>query len=548
MRKRAHIFIILLLIILVFCLFRKTTSHNFNSDDYLVLYHASQTGYTPADALKEFTRPSWGLYYRPAITLFFDLLESRFKLEPAKYHLVSLLCYSVLCIQVYMLGFLLSKKMLVAGGAAIIFMTMTVHAQAIFWISSLNGVVENIFSLAALIVFIRWRQKPNTWLYAGSLGLFVFALFLKESAVALPIILILYDSLLGGTFTFRQAAKRSAKSTWPFVLLGMLFVILRGIIMKQANLPPSLTSFQIATSLLGLWHALLMTFSPIDWALAVNWFNKGQAAGMFFYVLAGVALVAVAGVPLLLRRYTAVFLIGWILAGAIPVVALGLVPSERHVVFSSAGGAVLIAIVFWKFADRLSRRSVAASTAILAFLVLAFSATSFSYLNERRVTWKTASDAAARLVWRTTAAYPAPAPDTTFFFLNVPDTYDGAFIFRFDNLSYALRLAYNDPSLRAVRIILPDQVTPGMLANPAYAYFRISAMGGNVYLGQSAQAVSAPEYVPLLGLPYLRPNISYISNWSEYRNSPFLVYRPGHLIPETPEHLKVILQGLYSLN
>jgi hypothetical protein len=546
MNRLGHIIVLLVLIALVFILFGKTLNNHFNSDDYLVVYQASQTKLTPPEVVREFLRPSWGLYYRPLITLFFDVLESWFGIAPTRYHLISLLCYSVLCAEVYLLGLLLTKKIIPAFAAALLFMTMNAHAEAIFWISSLNGIVENIFSLASLIFFILWRNRLKPPLYLISVGLFLVALFLKESAIALPLVLILYDALLGGGFVWPQALRRAAKSTSAFFATGIAFVILRWFIMRQVVLPPPLTSFNLRAALLGSWQVILMTLSPIDWALLVHWFNTFERRGFIFYLFAALSLLIIAGLPLLLKKHRLLFLLGWMFAGVVPIILLGLAPSERHVVFSSAGAAVLIAIALSAAAERLFARTPLAAKASALFLVFVFSATSFYFLNQRRVAWKTASDIAASIVAQTVTAYPAPQSNETFFFLNAPDTYDGAFVFRFENLAFALRLFYKQPSVEAVRIVTSERIPPEILSNTAYAYFRISAMGGNITHVKAGNNLEFTNKIS--NIPFLSKNCSFLDNWTRYRNSPFLVYSQGRLIPSSPEQLKDILQDLYSLS
>ena len=160
--RHKHILTFFALALAVFILFGNTISHGFNSDDYLAVYHAlRQPSESLIEGVSEFMRPSWGLYYRPGIKLFLEALGGLFNTRPAGYHLVSLICYALLCYEVYVIGFLLSNRWHIALAAAIIFLSLGVHGEAIFWISSLNGVVENILTLASLICFIAWHQRDG---------------------------------------------------------------------------------------------------------------------------------------------------------------------------------------------------------------------------------------------------------------------------------------------------------------------------------------------------------------------------------------------------
>jgi hypothetical protein len=549
--KYRHIVALASLVVLVCILFGKTVGHGFNSDDYIVLYHALNR---PADTLREglaeFLKPSWGVYYRPGIKIFFEILAKSFGLWPGAFHAVSLVCYALLCIQVYVLGLLLCERRAAALAAAVIFLTSSVHAEAIFWISSLNGVVENLLVLTSLICFVFWRRSARRLAYPLSLIFFVSALFTKESAVSLPVVLILYDLLLGGDVGWPAAAKRAAKSGWPFVLIGILFIALRSLVMRQADLPPPLTTFEWRIMILGLWYSLIMTLSPIDWALALKWFDRLAAAGTPFYILAACAIIMVAVVPVAVKKFRLTFLIWWILASAAPVMALGLVPSERHVVLGSVGAAILVSIALFRLAERIARRANAASIALASFFVIIYAASGCYFLKQRQAIWRHASEVAGSVVEQTTRSYPAPARDTTFFFLNVPDSIQGALVFRFENLAYALRLAYEDDSVEAVRIVTLDKVPHGSLSSAESAYFKIAAMGRHVYLPEESlqNAQLAARWQRLDELAILRKDSGYLRDWDRYGASPFLAYAGGVLVPSSPEELKAVLRELYSLD
>jgi len=550
MAKHKHIITILCLCALVFILFGGTIRHGFNSDDYLVVDHALRDPTSsPAGIFGEFARPSWGLYYRPIIKFFFETLARAFALAPAGYHLASLICYAILCLEVYIISLLLTEKWHISAAAAIIFMTSASHGEALFWISSLNGAVENIFTLAALLFFVLWRQKGKPASYAFSLVLFAAALLTKESAISLPIILVLYDFLLGGENRWVDATKRTAKSCWPFAALGFGFLLLRALVMRHANLPPPLVAFEWRLLLAGPWHSIVMTLSPIDWRGVLRWFDVVTRTPAILYLAIATILLALTIVPLALRRFKIAFLILWVIAAAAPLFALGLVPSERHVVFGSAGAAVLLAIVFFEISTRIAKRTEAASVAVGFVLAGAFAIASCYSLKQAQDSWRHASIMAGDIVEQTMAAYPDPAENTIFFFLDVPDSIEGAFVFRFDNLQTALRLYYGDDSIKAVRVATLDRARLGTGMAWQAAYFNIAAMGGNIHVPKDQ--VEGPDqstrWRNLSELGILGKDFLYIDKWEEYRSSPFLAYSSDGLKILPPDELKQVVDSLYTL-
>ncbi|MBI5118370.1 hypothetical protein HZA56_18000 [Candidatus Poribacteria bacterium] len=577
-----------LLFTLVFILLGGTIKHGFNSDDYNVIYHAlHQESVGWREGLSEFLRPSWGLYYRPGIKVFFELLGRVFHLWSGGYHMMSLICFAVLCFEVYVLGLRITGRWLLGLVSAVIFLTSSVHAEAIFWISSINGAVENILTLASLICFIRWRQDRSTPSYACSLVLFACALLTKESAISLPIIVFIYDMLLGASNPVRDGAiaggntqvirehrghpcqsespgpttadvysrllnaiMRSATSCLPFIALGVLFVAVRHVVMRQVHLPPALTAFDWRILIVGLWYSLIMTLSPIDWALALNWFDRLAGNGVVFPVVGGVTILAVVVVPLILKRFRATFLLWWIMVSAAPVLCLGLVPSERHMVLGSSAAAILISVALFGLSESAAPRSRRYSIVLGCVLAIAFAGTSCYYLKQRQTIWKHASDIAGDVVEQTTQIYPAPGSGTTFFFLNVPDSVEGALVFRFDNLKYALRLFYGDESLDAVRIVTVEMIPYGALSYGKSAYFKIGALGGHIYFPERSlqDQVCAERWRRVKQLGIVGKDSRYQRDWERYVGSPFLVYEGGEVSPRRPEALKEALENLYSLH
>jgi hypothetical protein len=549
-KKYRHILILLFLCGLVFALYGKTIGHRFNSDDYLVIYHAlHRSATTLSDELAEFAKPSWGVYYRPGIKIFFEAMAKQFGLWAGGYHAVSLVCYAILCSQLYLIALALTGRLIPSLAAAIIFMASSTHGEVIFWISSINGVAEHLLTLASFLCFVWWRRQARLFFYPLSVCFFVLALLTKESAIILPLFLIFYDILLGGESSWPGGPKRAAKSCWPFVLIGILFILLRAAVMRQASLPPALTTFNWRILLVGCWYTLIMTLSPIDWGTALGWFDRLKIPGTLFFPLAAILISAVVIVPFFLKKYRMAFLFCWILASAVPVLAVGLVPSERHVVLSSVGAAILISVALFRLAKSITRRENEFSMVLGCIFAVVFAAPGYYSLKQRQAVWMHASEVANNVVEQTIRAYPNPAPDTTFFFLNVPDTIDGALVFRFDNLAYALRLFYGNDSTEAVRIFTPDKLPADVLLSGQLTYFRISAMGGHLYLpSQYSQRPSlATRWDKLEQMQILRKDRRYLNDWDRYADSLFFVYDGGTLFLAPSEELKIVLQELYSL-
>jgi hypothetical protein len=116
-------------------------------------------------------------------------------------------------------------------------------------------------------------------------------------------------------------------------------------------------------------------------------------------------------------------------------------------------------------------------------------------------------------------------------------------------MEHALWLAYGDDTLKAVRIVTLDRVSPQRLAWPEAAYLDIAAMGGHVYLPPpyTEEPGRQPRWQALERLGILEKNSRYIADWERYGASPFLVYTGSALTAMPPSELKTVVESLYSL-
>jgi hypothetical protein len=218
-------------------------------------------------------------------------------------------------------------------------------------------------------------------------------------------------------------------------------------------------------------------------------------------------------------------------------------------VIGSAGGAILLSVVFFWLSEKLIRKSEAMAIALGCVLTIAFAVPSCAFLKQRQGAWRHASFISHEIIEKTMELYPHPSEDATFFFLNVPDSIDGGLVFRFDNMRLALRLYYGDESIDAVRIVTLDRVSQGAVSGWQGTYFSIAAMGGNVYVPKKVaeEKEQSARWQNLTRMGIVGKNFRYIDNWEHYAESPFLVYSPDGLVAQPESELKKVVDSLYSL-
>lgn len=166
------------------------------------------------------------LYYRPLITLSFQINNSLAHHNPFSCRLTNLLLNLLMGVGVFLLAKALTKKTTLAGAAALAFVVMPCHTESVAWISGRTDVIAALFMVAAFLLFLRcYSRRPEfDWRLAALASLmFACALFSKEMAMTLPLLIGVYVLTLGASM------KRSELLKWlPAVVIPIaLYMVCR---------------------------------------------------------------------------------------------------------------------------------------------------------------------------------------------------------------------------------------------------------------------------------------------------------------------------------
>jgi hypothetical protein len=97
------------------------------------------------------------------------------------------------------------------------FAVMPTHAETVAWISGRADSIPAIFYLGALLGFAGWRRYGFAWAYGAALACCFLALFSKQYAITIPLLVGAYDLILD---------RRLPRPTWRYVLPYLPFVVL----------------------------------------------------------------------------------------------------------------------------------------------------------------------------------------------------------------------------------------------------------------------------------------------------------------------------------
>ena len=132
------------------------------------------------------------VYYRPLFLVWLLLNYQLFGVNPAWWHLTTVLAHVLATFLVYRLAVKLFDDPWPAGIAALLFGLHPVHIESVTWVSGVSEPLVAVFLLSALIFYLRSRDpadaRARTWLPV-SLALAGTALLAKETALILPLLI-----------------------------------------------------------------------------------------------------------------------------------------------------------------------------------------------------------------------------------------------------------------------------------------------------------------------------------------------------------------------
>jgi 4-amino-4-deoxy-L-arabinose transferase-like glycosyltransferase len=328
--------------------------------DTQYLYDIFTTSFWTFSEEKELSK-----YYRPMVHLILLVEYHIFGLKSWGMHLGNLCLHTLNSVLVFGLAARLlrddsepapgpPKGLLPCLCAGLVYATHPIHTEAVSWVSAVSEVSFSTFYLLALYFYVSTVQgREHTperrgvlppWTYALSVFFFFLGTLSKETAVTLPLVLVLYDYSRSGWGFVRNWRRYTG-----FIIAGLLYVVLRSmaiegtVVQKHAEL--------------GTFHWLINTpyiiikymgklILPTDLnAYYMISFYQAIGAGVVLYAV--LVLIIVAAV-VLSRRNTGVFTaLALLFVPLLPALYLpGLMPmvfAERYVYLPSAGFALLIA-------------------------------------------------------------------------------------------------------------------------------------------------------------------------------------------------------------
>ena len=179
-------------------------------------------------------------YWRPLLLTVFAWAWHTWQTWLPGWHSLNIIIHTLDGVLLYLLFTRLFANRTLSAATALIFVAHPVHNEAIVYVNSLGDSLATFFVLSGLLLFTRFRQslKPAylSRNFFFSLLCFTLALLSKETGFVLCGLIPALDLLLlqkDSSFLIRS--KKTFSAVWPFIILAITYVILRGTVLNFSN-------------------------------------------------------------------------------------------------------------------------------------------------------------------------------------------------------------------------------------------------------------------------------------------------------------------------
>jgi hypothetical protein len=448
--------------------FAQSFSNYFTADDFTWLRWAAdckqiiaQTGLQQCSSLiptiTHYFTNSQGFFYRPGTKAYFFLAYPIFELFPTPFHVVSIMLHIIATILIFFIAKKLLKSQIFGFIVAIFFLFLSIHAEALYWISVTGHLVTAVLILLAFLCFIYWRENKNKFLFIVSFLSIFASMFFHEYGTTGPLLLIAYDLI----DDWKMAIKKPL-AKWYYLLLLLpigAYYLLRTLSQSvwfqgdysynMAKLP-----FNIIGNTLGYFSASVV--GPIVLPFFTNLRTLASHNLPLTAVVVLVALVLGFLVFKVVRRSfvkdTSKMLL---VSGALfiipllPFLGLGNI-SPRYAYLSSFGVVFFLGYVLQQFAKE--ERKYKVTLALVALISVFFAYLHYSQLNKINKDWSKAGSIVNNTLVGINLSYAQPGSlsrNPIFYFVNTPIKYGDAWVFPLGPQD-ALWFSFQDVPLQTV--------------------------------------------------------------------------------------------------
>jgi Tfp pilus assembly protein PilF len=332
-------------------------------------------------------------YYRPLFMTLFTLNYAIFGTAAWGWHLVNVLVHTGVTLLVWLVLKEVTNRKGLSAIAAALFAVHPAHSESVAWISGITDPLMALFLLPAFYFYLRFKNSGRKFFMVLGLVLFLPALLSKETALALPLVIVYCEIFyFRDTLGVRKRVVSAATLAVVFVAPAAVYFMMRYIAIGRLLTPPAPRfgiNLALATAPLVILKYLGLMLIPAGYSLQhyiapVGSFLSLSFIGPLVLVVAVVVTILLAKSRLL--AFAGVWFIIWLLP---PLAGLRTFEpeyfvQERYLYLPSIGICLALAMgVEWlaaRWIFNLSARKTAAAAATSLLILW-----SFVYVNQNKV-------------------------------------------------------------------------------------------------------------------------------------------------------------------
>jgi len=169
---------------------------------------------------------SGSVSYRPVLSMTFFVDYALWKLNPFGYHLTNFLLHIANVLMVYYLIMAVMKNQSIALISGLLFSIHPTKSEAVCSIGYRADPLSSFFLLISFLLYLKFSKQSlnhRKIFYACSILSYALALFTKESAIVLPVLLMVYDWFFH-KFSIKEIFIKLKSRYLPFVLTALFYL------------------------------------------------------------------------------------------------------------------------------------------------------------------------------------------------------------------------------------------------------------------------------------------------------------------------------------
>jgi len=365
-------------------------------------------------------------FFRPITDWSYQLNHLLHELNPSWYRANNILLHAANSFLVYFLSLKLLQtfrpeqpRTLIAAIAGLLFAILPSHSESVIWIASRGDLLATCFSLLTLIFYLDWLQTSSRKALFFLCASLLLGLLSKESAFALPIMVIFLHLLINHQKNGERPQELFSRK--GFLIGLILFVTAAYFLCRKIFIGKFIGGVTQVSSLQNLFENLFIFFWKafslplISSEHAQQIFLHPLFIGAFFLLLLGLITLII-----LKRNFLHLAIIGLFFIALLPVahrpVGINFIVGERYIYLASVFSCILTAHFIMHF--RSKRLSYALFGALCVFYT--------SNLQQQTQHWIASSNLATQVMQSVKENAPTDQP---FALAGLPAFYMGVHTF-----------------------------------------------------------------------------------------------------------------------